>query len=112
MFEKEFPQLRKIALKIFNKYGYEHRIINCIEELSELQKAFTKLLRWNITVNFDEITFDEIIPFDIQIKNLRNKIIEEMADVYLTMEETKYCIGIQDEEIFKIMEEKINRGVR
>jgi hypothetical protein len=108
MFEREFPELRKATLKIFCVYGFEHRIINCIEELAELQKAYTKLLRWNIIVDFKL----KDTTFNYQIKDLKEKIIEEMSDVYITMEETKYCIGISDEEIFKIMKEKINRGVR
>ena len=99
MFEKEFPNFRKIAYSIMSKYTENHRIINCIEECSELQKALTKLLRYDLI----EHTFT---------LDLRKKVIEEIADVYITIEEVKYILNIRDEQIYEIMEEKINRGVR
>jgi hypothetical protein len=37
MFEL-LPNLKVCAFDIACKYGYKHRMINCIEELSELQK--------------------------------------------------------------------------
>jgi hypothetical protein len=93
MFEKEFPNLSYIILKIYIKFGYNHRMVNSIEELSELQKELCKILRNN------------------NINNLDN-VIEEMADVYLSMEEVKKANGISDEKILKIMKEKVLRGVR
>jgi TRAP-type mannitol/chloroaromatic compound transport system substrate-binding protein len=109
MFEREFPYLRKLCLKLETKFSRTHRLVNCIEELSELQKQLCKILRWDM-LPADSFSYSIDIFYDFNI--LRVKVIEEMADTYLTIEESKYILHISDEEIYKEMQKKINRGVR
>jgi hypothetical protein len=112
MFDDLFQgKFRKHALNILNTFGQYHRIINCIEELSELQKALTKSLRAMIILD-NKVTSKEFKFTVNDLNKLRENIINEMADVYLTIEETKLIFNINDEEIYKIMLEKFNRGVR
>ena len=110
MFEKEFPEFRKVRKEILNKFGVNHRLINCIEELSELQKTLTKSLRCMIIL---DKKIDSSFKFTVNDLNaLRLNIINEMADVYITIEESKDIFNITDEEIYKIMTNKLNRGVK
>lgn len=60
---------RKIYDKALETYGKDNQIIVAIEELSELQKELTKYLRGKL---------DE------------NHLIEEMADVYIMLEQLIY----------------------
>jgi hypothetical protein len=99
MFEKEIPVMRKTIYQINIKFGDNHRIVNCIEELSELQHGLCKLLRWNLKPNLAIMNPETL-----------HNIIIEMADVYLTIEEVKYIMGVKDEEIINLIKEKINRG--
>ena len=96
MFECEFPELINIMRDIHEKYGQTHRIINTIEELAELQFALCKFLR----KSENPFSYPEM-----------DNIIEEIADCYLTIEETKRILHIKDREVLKIMNQKIKRGV-
>ncbi len=100
MFELLLPNLKACAFGIACKYEYKHIMINCIEELNELQKDLCKVLRK-----------EEGGYPNINSTLLKIRIIEEIANVYITIEEIKYLNKIKDDEIFKIMKEKIDRGV-
>ena len=64
------------------------QVIVAIEELAELQKELTKSLR-------DKTNIDNII--------------EEMADVYIMLEQMKLYFNINDSQINQIKSEKIQR---
>jgi hypothetical protein len=94
MFEKYFTNYHHII----KKFRAPHRLVNCIEELAELQKAITKQLRFYFINNY----FSD---------DLRIFVIEEIVDVYITIEETKIIFKITDIEIEEIIKEKMDRGV-
>ncbi|MHB9925448.1 hypothetical protein [Clostridium botulinum] len=64
-----------------------------IEELAELQQAISKYQREQVIFNIDNIA-------------------EEMADVYIILEELKYICAIYDDEIKKQIEYKIKRELK
>lgn len=73
-------------------------IISLIEECSELQKALTRLLRYN--------KGDKSLLYNGQ---LINDIIEEISDVSNMIDKYIKEFNITIDEIYKIKEFKINR---
>lgn len=69
------------------KYG-ETQVVVAIEELSELQKELCKSLRG---------------------KENASEVAEEMADVYIMLDQMKIWFNILEEEIQDKMEEKLKR---
>lgn len=69
------------------KYG-EAQVVVAIEELSELQKELCKSLRG---------------------KENKNAILEEMADVYIMLDQMKIWFMLDDAEIEQKIEEKNKR---
>ncbi len=67
------------------KFGREAQMIVAIEELSELQKELTKALRNKAKIS---------------------AIIEEMADVYIMLEQLFWIFDIQDREVKEMIDEK------
>lgn len=59
-----------------DRYGIQNQSLVAMEELSELQKAVSKLVRY---------PEERTKPFDF--KGLRNNLIEEMADVLICMDQ-------------------------
>lgn len=77
-------KLKEFAVKVLNNISLTERLVYLIEEMSELTKECTKLLRK---------------------KYHKKQLIEEMADVVVTLVATKEYLGITDEEL----EEEIAR---
>lgn len=71
------------------------QIYIAIEELSELQKELCKFLR--AIQNLKAHTFSQI------------NIVEEMADVYIMLEQIKIYFDIPKEKIDNIIQQKIDR---
>jgi NTP pyrophosphatase (non-canonical NTP hydrolase) len=84
---KSLEEDKELYKKLIQTYGQTQMIV-AIEELSELQKELTKSLRG---------------------KNNKESIIEEMADVYIMLEQMKLYYGIDDKAIIDKIEEKNNR---
>jgi NTP pyrophosphatase (non-canonical NTP hydrolase) len=84
---KSLEEDKELYKKLIQTYGQTQMIV-AIEELSELQKELTKSLRG---------------------KNNKESIIEEMADVYIMLEQMKLYYGIDDKAIIDKVEEKNNR---
>lgn len=78
---------KNILQKLIEHYG-DKQVVVAIEELSELQKELCKHLRG---------------------KANRENITEEMADVYIMLYQMQYYFFINDEEINKIINKKIER---
>lgn len=79
-----------INQETMDRYGIEKQSLVAMEELAELQKAISKLVR-----NPEEKTKP------LEFKGLRNNLVEEMADVLICMDQLiEYCqiqgIEIQD----------------
>lgn len=79
--------------KFLDKWGYEAQMMMCIEEMSELTKEFCKYERKG--QNDDEV---------------REHIIEELADVLNTVEQMAMIFG--EERVRQVQDEKINRCIK
>ena len=84
--EKEKIKILKMATE---KWGKNTQILMALEEMAELSKELLK----NMNRNSDN----------------KNNITEEMADVYILLEQLKTIYGILEDDINNIVEEKINK---
>lgn len=74
--------------KAVETYGKDMQLTVAIEELSELIKEICKHKRG---------------------ADNRDKIIEEMADVYIMLSQIEIIFDVTDSEIEKVMDEKLDR---
>lgn len=84
-----------------DRYGIQNQSLVAMEELSELQKAISKLVRY---------PEERTKPFDF--KELRNNLIEEMADVLICMDQLKEYYNINHAEIQSIIASKQARQAK
>ena len=84
-----------------DRYGIEMQSLVAMEELSELQKAISKLVR-----NPEEKTKP------LEFKGLRNNLIEEMADVIICMDQLKEFYGIDHLDIQHVIDSKQTRQAK
>ena len=92
---------KKIIDETMDRYGIERQSLVAMEELSELQKAVSKLVRYS-----EERTK----PFDF--KGLRNNLIEEMADVLICMDQLIEYYQIERHEIQELIQAKQERQAK
>lgn len=83
------------------QYGIGMQSLVAVEELSELQKAITKLIR-----------YPEKSTKPLEYKGLRFNLVEEMADVLIIMDQLKYYYGVSDDEINDIIQAKQERMMK
>lgn len=76
-----------VYVKLIEKYK-DKQLIVAIEELSELQKELCKTLRGNIN---------------------KENIIEELADVYIMLDQIKIYFSITSNEVEEMIDKKIER---
>ena len=76
-----------VYVKLIEKYK-DKQLIVAIEELSELQKELCKTLRGNIN---------------------KENIIEELADVYIMLDQVKIYFSITSNEVEEMIDKKIER---
>lgn len=74
--------------KSIKQYDDKNQLIVALEELSELQKEICKKLRGNENVDM---------------------VIEEIADVYIMLEDLKQILNIKDKDIQREINFKLNR---
>lgn len=86
---------------ISNYYGYL-QYGQTIEECSELILAIRKYQRMIESGNIN----------DDNLKELKNNIIEEIADVYCMIEQLKNIVPIKDEQIEKEVKLKVERQLK
>jgi len=79
---------KEIQTAVIEKYGKQHQTFVAIEEMAELTKELTKNIRGN---------------------DNREGIIEEMADVYICLNQMQLIHGIGLNEIVEMMEKKFKR---
>lgn len=91
----------RINQETIDRYGIERQSLVAMEELSELQKAISKLVR-----NPEEKTKP------LEFKGLRNNLIEEMADVIICMDQLKEFYQIERPEIQELIQAKQARQRR
>lgn len=90
-----------INQETMNRYGIQNQSLVAMEELSELQKAVSKLVRY---------PEERTKPFDF--KGLRNNLIEEMADVLICMDQLIEYYQIQGIEIQEFIQAKQKRQAK
>jgi NTP pyrophosphatase (non-canonical NTP hydrolase) len=81
-----------IYKKIYDKWGLESQERMCIEEMSELTKELCKRMRYKNTDKENQI---------------KDNIIEELADVINCVEQLIYIYG--EEKVQKVRKEKLER---
>ena len=79
--------------EIIDRLGERNQITKCVEELSELQQVLCKLLSADCGVNKD-------------------KVIEEIADVEIMLNQIKIILEISEEEITNMKNYKIMRTAK
>ena len=84
-----------------DRYGIERQSLVAMEELSELQKAISKLVR-----NPEEKTKP------LEFKGLRHNLIEEMADVLICMDQLIEYYQIEGPEIQELIQAKQERQAK
>lgn len=92
---------KKTIDKTLDRYGIERQSLVAMEELSELQKAISKLVR-----NPEEKTKP------LEFKGLKNNLIEEMADVLICMDQLIEFYHIQRHDIQELIQAKQERQAK
>lgn len=90
-----------INQETMDRYGIKMQSLVAMEELAELQKAISKLVR-----NSEERTKS------LEFKGLRHNLIEEMADVIICMDQLKEYYNINHAEIQSIIASKQARQAK
>lgn len=91
----------RINNETMDRYGIERQSLVAMEELSELQKAISKLVR-----NPKEKTEP------LEFKGLRNNLIEEMADALICMDQLIEFYKVNHYEIQDIIQAKQKRQAK
>jgi predicted house-cleaning noncanonical NTP pyrophosphatase (MazG superfamily) len=76
-------------------YGYGNQIAVAMEELSELGSVLPKYLRYDF--------------HDDAVAALKDKVLEETADVVIVLRHIQMIFGIQPNELEDMMDKKLNR---
>lgn len=84
---------------IADHYGYEPQSRQLIEEMAELTVAINKL--WRVKKGYCDKP--EIVA--------RLNIIEEMADVMIMLWQMEYLLGMDENELERFMDEKLDREI-
>lgn len=91
----------RVNNETMDRYGIKMQSLVAMEELSELQKAISKLVR-----NPEEKTKP------LEFKGLKNNLIEEMADVLICMDQLIEFYHIQRLEIQELIQAKQERQAK
>lgn len=92
---------KTIINETMDRYGIEKQSLIAMEELAELQKAISKLVR-----NPEEKTKP------LEFKGLRHNLIEEMADVLICMDQLIEFYKISHYEIQELIQAKQERQAK
>lgn len=96
---------KQIIEETMDRYGIERQSMVAMEELSELQKAISKLIRSNSEEITNKLEFREF-------RGLRHNLIEEMADVLICMDQLIEFYHIQRPEIQELIQAKQERQAK
>ena len=89
---------KQLCHDIADIYGIE-QVTVCIEELAELSQVLCKFLR---CIKAGQ-------PVRKGIAEITSNVTEEVADVFITIEQVCRVIGIMDMKVNKTIDEKLNR---
>ena len=76
-------------------YGYANQVVVAIEELCELGAVLSKYPRYDF--------------HDDALEALKDKVVEETADVLIMMQHIQMIFGIQPTELDDMIDKKLNR---
>ena len=94
-----YPKIKKIA----DAYGYDVQSRQCIEEMAELTQAINKFWRKGLKCG-------QLTTLEVPIGSPQElSIIEEIADVEICITQMKYLLAIREEDINKVIEQKLDR---
>jgi hypothetical protein len=99
---------KQSIIEISEFYGFDTQSRQCIEEMAELTVALNKLWRTKQSaINAKE----EIVKrrFDAIFMKQKSETVEEIADVYIMLEQMKYLLNIYEDDIETIINRKILR---
>ena len=100
--------MKEKLLKIIKHYGVMPQLKHFQSEVFELNEAIFELneaiINRELHLNYDTEIQD--------IKPLEEHITEEIADIMVLLEQFRLYYGISEEEVEKIMEEKVNRQIK
>ena len=91
----------RINQETMDRYGIKMQSLVAMEELAEMQKAISKLVR-----NSEEKTKS------LEFKGLRHNLIEEMADVIICMDQLIEFYNVQHCDVQDIIQAKQERQRR
>ena len=94
--------------KIANHYTFKKQSGQLIEECAEIIQAIRKYNRFEEGLVTDEDILTSANDSNMLIQN----IIEEIADVEIMLEQTKYLLHINPDAIEKIKENKVDRQLK
>ena len=92
---------KQIIKETLDRYGIERQSLVAMEELSELQKAISKLVR-----NPKEKTKP------LEFKGLRHNLIEEMADALICMDQLIKSYEVKHYELQETIQAKQERQAK
>lgn len=93
---REFPEKMARPLKrAVETYGYQRQVCVAAEELCELSAALMKYARYD--------------KHELAIAGMREKITDEVADVYVILHQLYTIFDLRDEEVFPRAEAKVAR---
>lgn len=95
-------QTKNKLREIINYYGVNNQQRKLQEEVFELQEA--------ITIHELKQSVEYEIPLT-ELVDTREQIVEEMSDIYVILYQFAEIYDITNEEIKKIMTQKINRQI-
>lgn len=88
-------EIHKLLQTAQETYGYANQVVVAIEELCELGAVLSKYPRYDF--------------HDDALEALRDKVVEETADVIIMMRHIQMIFGIQPDELEDMMDKKLNR---
>lgn len=88
-------KIHKLLEKAQENYGYANQIAVAIEELCELGAVLSKYPRYDF--------------HDDALEALRDKVVEETADVIIVIRHVQMIFGIQPTELEDMMDKKLRR---
>ena len=88
-------EIHKLLQTAQETYGYANQVTVAVEELCELGAVLSKYPRYDF--------------HDDALKALRDKVVEETADVCIMLRHVQMIFGIQPDELEDMMDKKLHR---
>jgi NTP pyrophosphatase (non-canonical NTP hydrolase) len=90
-------EIKEKLLKVINHYGVMHQLKYLQSEVFELNEAIIKQ------------EYDKYLHCSVEDESLKEHIKEELADVYVMLDQLQYYYEIDDMDLFEVMDYKLDR---